>query len=261
MCLVPVVDLANHRTPPRRGRADAAAAPVALSREDGGAITLAAAADLAAGEEVTITYRYEGNGQLLLDYGFAEHLAPDAQQPSFEPLALPSLASSPGGAPLVLGTDEADGPPLAELRTRLLQRSSSGDEECSGDEDRVEGGAGSAAAPPAGRGGREDARDDGRAVCEALARACEDELAGRATSEPEDRAALAALATSCPPGVDAGRWRSILAYRLAQKAQLRQTARALSQLLSSRAAPGALGLSDVRGVLRASRSEVREDFQ
>ena len=225
MCLVPVVDLANHRTPALRGRADAPSRePVALSDDGGGAVTLTAAADLAAGDEVTITYRYEGNAQLLLDYGFAEVLSPDAQ-PSFEPLALRAPAVAPpgaDGAPLVLGTDDADAPALAALRARL-------------------------AGEP----------EPDRAVCEALARACEDELAARATTEAEDLDALESLAASRPADVaDAGRWRSILAFRLAQKARLRRTARALSELLRS---PGAIGLSEVRGVLLALRSEVREE--
>lgn len=35
------------------------------------------AGNLKAGDEVYITYRYEGNARLLLDYGFAECLSSD----------------------------------------------------------------------------------------------------------------------------------------------------------------------------------------
>ena len=54
MSLVPIIDLANHRTPPRRMAGSAAAvAPVALSA-DAEAITLRAPAALAAGEQVHV---------------------------------------------------------------------------------------------------------------------------------------------------------------------------------------------------------------
>ena len=64
MALVPLVDLANHRTPDG-GDVE----PVAI---DGKAVALVAPRDLSEGDEVTICYRYEGNEKLLLDYGFAE---------------------------------------------------------------------------------------------------------------------------------------------------------------------------------------------
>ena len=66
MALVPLVDLANHRTPDL-GEVEPVAIDVAAK-----AITLAAPRDLKEGDEVTICYRYEGNEKLLLDYGFAE---------------------------------------------------------------------------------------------------------------------------------------------------------------------------------------------
>ena len=55
---VPIIDLANHHTPPRRAKGvAAAAAPVALSA-DAQAITLCAPSPLATGEQVYhITHR------------------------------------------------------------------------------------------------------------------------------------------------------------------------------------------------------------
>ena len=76
LCMVPLIDLANHATP---GMDDEAAAgyvdPVCLvgsvSGKSGTAI-LRASRDMPAGAEATFPYRREGNGALLLDYGFAE---------------------------------------------------------------------------------------------------------------------------------------------------------------------------------------------
>jgi hypothetical protein len=67
MSLVPIVDLANHRTPSRRAAGVAPIEPVSLAADGG--VRLVAAKELRAGDEVHITYRYEGNGKLLLDYG------------------------------------------------------------------------------------------------------------------------------------------------------------------------------------------------
>ena len=70
MALVPLIDLANHRTP----TADDVE-PVGIDAA-AKAIALVAPRDLSSGDEVTICYRYEGNEKLLLDYGFAELLRP-----------------------------------------------------------------------------------------------------------------------------------------------------------------------------------------
>ena len=70
MALVPLIDLANHRTP----TADDVE-PVGIDAA-AKAIALVAPRDLRSGDEVTICYRYEGNEKLLLDYGFAELLRP-----------------------------------------------------------------------------------------------------------------------------------------------------------------------------------------
>ena len=82
MALVPLVDLANHRTPDL-GEVE----PVGLD-PSARAVTLAAPRDLKEGDEVTICYRYEGNEKLLLDYGFAEARE---GQPCYEELDLDGL--------------------------------------------------------------------------------------------------------------------------------------------------------------------------
>ena len=82
MALVPLVDLANHRTPDL-GEVE----PVGLD-PSARAVTLAAPRDLKEGDEITICYRYEGNEKLLLDYGFAEALN---GQPCYEELDLDGL--------------------------------------------------------------------------------------------------------------------------------------------------------------------------
>ena len=76
LCMVPLIDLANHATP---GAAEEAAGtyvdPVCLVGSVDGAQGLAvlrAARDMSAGDEACFPYRREGNGALLLDYGFAE---------------------------------------------------------------------------------------------------------------------------------------------------------------------------------------------
>lgn len=68
MCMVPFVDLANHRVPLPE---EVPCFPVDLDHgeED---VVLRAPRDLATDEEVLITYGYDGNEHLLLDYGFAE---------------------------------------------------------------------------------------------------------------------------------------------------------------------------------------------
>jgi len=82
MALVPLVDLANHRTPDL-GEVE----PVGLD-PSARAVTLAAPRDLKEGDEITICYRYEGNEKLLLDYGFAEATE---GQPCYEELDLDGL--------------------------------------------------------------------------------------------------------------------------------------------------------------------------
>ena len=238
MCLVPLLDLANHRTPPRRRGATSQeiVEPVSLSLDEQ-AVTLAARCDLAAGSEVFICYDYNGNRRLLADYGFAE-LIDANEQPSREqtrlPLPLPQKAdddeATHGEATLVLGTDELDAAALATLRLHAADEA--GDEA---------GGAGGA----------------GGAVCAALLAACETELARAPTTEAHDRDVLASGAAP-PEGVGAGRWRSALAYRIGQKAQLAATAAALSGLLAdAEEEEGARPLDEarVRDALRALRSE------
>ena len=74
MCMVPFVDLANHRVPLPD---EVPCFPVDLVRSIGDeCVVLRAPRDLAAGNEVTITYGYDGNDHLLLDYGFAEAARP-----------------------------------------------------------------------------------------------------------------------------------------------------------------------------------------
>lgn len=229
MCLVPLIDLANHRTPPRHRAGGGAhdVEPVALSLDEQ-AVTLVARCDLAAGSEVFICYRYDGNGRLLADYGFAELIDAD-EQPSYEQLRVPLQPLQPeqpeqqadDEATLVLGTDELDAAALATLRLRVA----------------------------------DDAAGAGGAVCAALLAACEAELARAPTTEVDDREALASGAAP-PDGVGADRWRSALAYRIGQKAQLAATSAALSGLLADAAAEG-LPLDEARicDALRALRSE------
>ena len=69
-CMVPFIDLANHQTPVA---GELACEPVELQRKGGHeGVVLRAPSDLKRGSEVFITYRYDGNEGLLLDYGFAE---------------------------------------------------------------------------------------------------------------------------------------------------------------------------------------------
>jgi len=98
MALVPLVDLANHRTPDL-GEVE----PVGLD-PSARAVTLAAPRDLKEGDEVTICYRYEGNEKLLLDYGFSEMLD---GQPCYEELNL--------GDELILDSTLADTCALDDL--------------------------------------------------------------------------------------------------------------------------------------------------
>ena len=65
--LVPLADMCNHSP-------DCAADSEPLSVMACGTVLLCAGTDMAAGEEVTFSYRpaAEGNGALLLDYGFAQ---------------------------------------------------------------------------------------------------------------------------------------------------------------------------------------------
>ena len=102
MALVPLVDLANHRTPDL-GEAEPVSVDYAAK-----AITLAAPRDLREGDEVTICYRYEGNEKLLLDYGFAEALA---GQPCYEEI---NLGESDGDE-LILDSTLADTCALDDL--------------------------------------------------------------------------------------------------------------------------------------------------
>ena len=181
---------------------------------------------------VTPPCSYEpGNQKLLSDYGFAEELTSD--QPSFEQLELPSPVS--GGPPLVLGSDEAE-----EVAINALKR-------------HVEVGADGGGGGGGGGGGDGEARG----VCSALLAVCRDALQRMGTSEEEDNEAMAMAQAPSPssgPGdVDAGRWRSILAFRLGQKRHLRHTVESLERLLEE--TPGSLRSSDIRASLRALRSE------
>jgi len=84
MCMVPLIDMANHRTPQQ---SEVACFPVDLDRTIGAErVVLRAPMDLEQGAEVYITYGYNGNDHLLLDYGFAE--APRAGQLGSESLWL-----------------------------------------------------------------------------------------------------------------------------------------------------------------------------
>ena len=98
MALVPLVDLANHRTPDL-GEVEPVSVDFAAK-----AITLAAPRDLREGDEVTICYRYEGNEKLLLDYGFSEALD---GQPCYEEVNL--------GDDLILDSTLADTCALDDL--------------------------------------------------------------------------------------------------------------------------------------------------
>jgi hypothetical protein len=98
MALVPLLDLANHRTP-NLGEVEPVSVDYAAK-----AITLAAPRDLKEGDEVTICYRYEGNEKLLLDYGFAEALD---GQPCYEEINL--------GDELILDSTLADTCALDDL--------------------------------------------------------------------------------------------------------------------------------------------------
>ena len=210
-----------------------------------------------------ITYRSEGNAKLLLDYGFAEDLAltPPAggiTYPSYEAvrLALPptTLAKvttfvigqgklSQDGASvartLLLGTEANDEAALATLRRQLAPAYSN---DAAADADAWEAGL-------------------DRAVCAALLAACEGELRRLPTSEAEDRAALQSLESSLesaappPDGVEAGRWRNALAFRLGQKAHLAAMSQALGALLADGEAPTAASTASVCSALRALRSE------
>ena len=102
MALVPLVDLANHRTPDL-GEVEPVSVDYAAK-----AITLAAPHDLREGDEVTICYRYEGNEKLLLDYGFAEALA---GQPCYEEINL----GESDGEELILDSTLADTCALDDL--------------------------------------------------------------------------------------------------------------------------------------------------
>ena len=73
MALVPLLDLANHRTPDPGDME-----PVGIVAVQPPHVALVAPRDLSQGDEVTICYRYDGNEKLLLDYGFAETLRPGA---------------------------------------------------------------------------------------------------------------------------------------------------------------------------------------
>ena len=73
MALVPLLDLANHRTPDPGDME-----PVGIVAVQPPHVALVAPRDLSQGDEVTICYRYDGNEKLLLDYGFAEALRPGA---------------------------------------------------------------------------------------------------------------------------------------------------------------------------------------
>ena len=62
---MPLLDLANHRA-----HGDDVEPPLVQTGD--GMTVLCACTDLDKGDEVTFQYAKEGNGRLLLDYGFAE---------------------------------------------------------------------------------------------------------------------------------------------------------------------------------------------
>ena len=89
MMMVPFIDLANHRVPLPT---EVPCFPVELVRTFGDeCVVLRAPRDLRSEDEVLITYCYDGNSHLLLDYGFAEEAR--AGQLGSEALWLDSEAS------------------------------------------------------------------------------------------------------------------------------------------------------------------------
>ena len=209
MAMVPLVDLANHRTRPiEEMEASEYIEPVALTRDET-AVNLVAPVDLAAGTEITFPYRNDGNSKLLQDYGFAELIDQDVQL-SFESLCLDSLEI---GSPLLLGSEAEDKDAIATLCQQLHTRT-----------------------------GGSNSDVDERVVCETLRDCCRKQLQSMASSEQEDREALADLdagrcnaPTTC---TDIGRWRSILAFRIGQKAHLAKLDGVLSDLLTREGGDG-----------------------
>lgn len=74
------------------------------------------------------------------------------------------------------------------------------------------------------------------------------------TSEVDDRQSLANLEATCPPGVEVGRWRSVLSWRIEQKAQLTRVVSALSKVRRGKEDGGLL--SSMCRALKLLRSEV-----
>ena len=78
--LVPLLDLANHRAQPPDAHPP-------LSEYDEGVTVLCATTDLDEGDEATFEYTQDGNGRLLLDYGFAALHALDGDEIEYVDLA------------------------------------------------------------------------------------------------------------------------------------------------------------------------------
>mmetsp|Transcript_87463 Transcript_87463/g.152614 ORF Transcript_87463/g.152614 Transcript_87463/m.152614 type:complete len:499 (-) Transcript_87463:45-1541(-) len=195
MCMVPLVDFVNHRLLPTVGK------DVFLDIDEQ-VVKLIAPEPLKAGDEVRITYKRNGNEKLLLDYGFAELLAPE--QPSSEALHLDSLEP---GCPLRLGSDELDEGALTTLRQQVARRDQ---------REAIKG---------------DPALD--RAVCEALLGICKAQLDRMPTSEADDRRSLSDIESSPPPdGMHVDRWRDALIFRIGQKWHLSRMVQVLSYLLS-----------------------------
>ena len=213
MCLVPLIDLANHRTPQA-----SQIEPVQIDLE-AEAVRLVAPTHLSKGSEIQICYRLEGNGALLLDYGFAE--TPQAgDRVSYEQLRLGSPAAAAeaaglivdaaeaaaaSGGELIIGSDDDDEYAVRILRLWLKQA--------------LRGGAPDEAEQEV------SAANIDRAVCEVLSAACTTEFR---------RLTVAERALTGVHGADAGtnsRARSAVGFRGGQFGQLERTMDALYDVL------------------------------
>ena len=224
MLLLPVFDLCNHRSR-RSGSVGGAArmeagveagveasgeedTPPSLVVTDDGGVVMLAGRDLAAGDEVTIEYQTEGgNANLLLEYGFAEHLS--SNQPGTEvlhvstrhlPAALTTVAPTACTEQLSLGSDALDVSAVAKLRS-LLSAGVEGD-------------------------------PSSELLCTSLLACVQGTLNYFPSALSSDRDELARLQrgeTDDPSGC----LRVALHYRIAQKRQLTRTATALRELLPS----------------------------
>ena len=211
LSMVPLIDLANHQTPLRAEATDTYVEPVCMVGSPSGSdgwVVLRAASALSCGSEVCITYRREGNGALLLDYGFAE--APCAGRPTGERLVL-ELGDElgDGGEQVQLGSDELD-----ELAVGALR----------------------------GWHGDLSGEELDRATCETLRGACEAKLRRMPTTEEADREALVHLTgATATSGV---RRAAALAFRISQKVQLQRTVDELTALQETGSTPRTTALLD-----------------